>query len=190
MGSPEKVVYRHTVEAFLKNVFERNGLLVPEVVAALEGMGIDARRPRDLPQAAWYRMMALAAERIGPGRPTSDNLERVGRAFLRGYTESVVGRAILIGARLMGPRRTLLRMAESFKSGDTSTTIIATEPGPGMVDILVNPDGGVPAYFCGLFSELLNLIGVVSNQVEVRTSPYGGSVFRVSWSASPAPAKP
>jgi uncharacterized protein (TIGR02265 family) len=181
MAAVEKVVYRHTVETFLHHIFERHGLLLPEVVAALQALGIDPRKPRDLPQATWYRMMELSAVWIRVGRPREENLELVGREFLRGYGEGLVGRALIIGARLMGPRRALLRMAESFKSGDTSTTIVATEPGPQMVDILVTPDGGVPEYFRGLFSELLVQIGVVANQVEFRPSPYGGRVFRVSW---------
>jgi uncharacterized protein (TIGR02265 family) len=175
-----KVVFRHSVEAFLDHVLVKRGLMLPDLVKELAAMGIDPRRARDVTIGEFYKLVELAASRLGPGRTREANLEEVGRAMLRGYVDSLVGRGILIGARMMGPRRTLLRMAENFKTADNVTRITTAEPAPNTVDINLSPDGGVPDYHRGLFSEVFVVLGVRQYKVESRPSAFG-ALHRMSW---------
>jgi uncharacterized protein (TIGR02265 family) len=104
----------------------------------------------------------------------------VGRETLRGYTESMIGGAMLIGGKMMGPRRVLLRMADNFQTADNFTRVAVSEPGPDAVDLVITPDGGVPDYFRGLFSEVLIKLGSAAHAVDFEAVP-GGTRFHVRW---------
>lgn len=109
----EAVVFSTAIEGFMKSVGNR---LTPELRKELAELGVNV----DVPQVAypleiWERALRRASEALFPAEADADRWRLMGRAFMHGYVETLVGRASFAMARLLGPRRTLERMARNPK---------------------------------------------------------------------------
>lgn len=177
------VIYRHTVEAFVQRVLLRRGLLSLEFDRELKALGVDASRPTELPIAVWDALLRTTAKRLSPGKNEADALDDLGREQLRGYAEGLVGRALLTVLRLIGPRRTMLRMMENYRTADNVTEVKATELSPSAIDLEFNSDFNVPTFIRGLLDETLVLLRAKDPKVVFKKQASGSTVFSVSWSA-------
>lgn len=69
--------------------------LSPELVAGLKRAGFDPERPlARYPVTVWEDCVDAAAQQLFPGVPRDQAWERIGRLFIKGYFETVVGRII------------------------------------------------------------------------------------------------
>ena len=179
----EGVIYRHTVEAFTQQVLLRRGLLSLEFDRELKALGFDASRPKETSLPVWIAMLKACAARVSPGLPEVEGLEEVGREMLRGYVDGLVGKALFMVLRLIGPRRALLRMMENYRTADSLTTVKATEKGPTSIELEFNSSFGVPTYIRGLLSESVIQMRAHEPKVEVLDLASGATRFTVSWAA-------
>jgi uncharacterized protein (TIGR02265 family) len=177
------VIYRHTVEAFIQRVLLRRGLLSLEFDRELKAIGVDASRPTELGAEVWIKLLHATARRLSPGKSEADALEDLGREQLRGYVESLVGKALLTVLRLSGPRRALLRTMESYRTADNATRVTSVERGPTQIDLEFSSDFGVPTYVKGLLSETMILLRAKAPTVTFEKTAAGATVFSVSWEA-------
>jgi uncharacterized protein (TIGR02265 family) len=176
------VVFRHTVEAFIDRVILRRGLLSLEFDKELKAVGLDVSRPTELSVTVWLAVLHACAKRMLPGGSEAEGLELVGREMLRGYVDGLVGRSLMLLLRMVGTRRALLRMMESYATADNVTTIKAMERGPKCVDLEFNSAFGVPTYVRGVLLEAMPLLGAREPKVEFQVAPSGATVFTASWS--------
>jgi uncharacterized protein (TIGR02265 family) len=170
------VVFRHTVEGFLEHVVRRQRLFTPEELVALQCEPV-----RELQLDEWLTLLRASAKRLSPELDEGAALEAVGRAMLHGYMGTLTGPAILLVARLLGPRGAMLRMAESYRTADSTTEILVENHGPTEVQLLFNSAFGVPTYIRGLLSEYLVALRVNQSWVEFAPEP-AGVRFTVRWS--------
>ena len=175
------VIYRHTVEAFVERVLLRRGLLSLEFDRELKALGIDASRPKELSLEAWLALLRASARKLSPGRSEDDALEDVGREMLRGYIDGLVGKALFMVLRLVGPRRAMLRMAENFQTADSVTRVIARELTATSIELEFRPSFGIPTYQRGVMLEALGLLRAKEPKVEFRELPTDAMQFIVSW---------
>lgn len=175
------VVYRHTVEAFVKNVLERHRQLTPEFVAAMQGKGFDPGKVRDLPRETWWWLLRETAKRLQPHHPQGETMELMGREMIRGYANGLVGAGLFLALRLLGPRRSVLRMAENFRTADTFSRVIVRELGPNHLELDYTPTAGMPELVQGILTESMITIGLANPRVEVRTAPDDGAVYTLRW---------
>ena len=175
------VVFRHTVEAFIDRVILRRGLLSLEFDKELKALGLDVSRPVELSIDIWLKVLRACAKRLLPAGTEADGLELVGREMLRGYQEGLVGKSLFMLLRMVGPRRALLRVMESYRTADNITTITATERGPKCIALEFNSAFEIPTYVRGLLLEALPLLGGHEPKVEFRTLPSGATVLSASW---------
>lgn len=183
MQKIEGVVFRHAVESFLQHVVTRNRLLTPEFRAELAGIGFDVDKPRDTEAMVWVSMLRLTATRLAPDVPEGEALERVGHEMLRGLFETLIGRGMLMVMKLMGPKKALLRVAESYKMSDTITKVDTQELGPTHVKLSFNSVGGVPTYVRGLLQEAMTTLNVKNGAITYLERADGGADFDVKWSS-------
>lgn len=179
----EPVIYRHTAEAFFKQVLARKGLLTPEFLATLAALGIDPKKPRDVDIATWWRVIEAAARVIAPGRPLDEALREVGREVLRGYDASFVGKTAMMVLRMLGHRRAVTKLAESFKSADNATSVEVLESLPTRSRVRFTVAGGLrfPTYSEGVLLEGMERLGAKSLRVEHAVEPTGGVVYVMTW---------
>jgi uncharacterized protein (TIGR02265 family) len=175
------VVFRHTVEAFIDRVILRRGLLSLEFDKELKALGLDVSRPVELSVTVWISVLRACARRLLPAGTEAEGLELVGREMLRGYLEGLVGKSLFMLLRMLGPRRALLRIMESYRTADNVTTIKATERAPNCVDLEFNNAFEVPTYVRGLVLEAMPMLGAREPKVEFRLLPSGVTVFTASW---------
>ena len=180
MAEAAGVIYRHTVEAFVERVLLRRGLLSLEFDRELKALGIDASRPKELNLDAWLKLLKASARRLSPGRSEADALEDVGREMLRGYIDGLVGKALFMVLRLVGPRRAMLRMAENFQTADSITSVTARELTATSVELEFRPSFGIPTYTSGVLLEAMGLLRAKDPKVEFRELTEV-TQFSVSW---------
>lgn len=183
MAKIEGVVFRHAVESFLAHVVRRNGLLTDDFVAELAALGFDAHKPRDTEAEVWISMLRKTAKRLSPDAPEAEALERVGREMLRGLFETLVGRGMLMVMKLLGPRKALLQIAESYKTSDTITKVTTHELSPTHVKLSFNSVGGVPSYVRGLLMEALDALKAKNGVITFLDRADGGTDFEVKWTS-------
>lgn len=178
---PEGVIYRHSVEALVQRVLLRRGLLSLELDRELKALGVDASRPAEVKLDAWIQVLRVVARRLSPQLDEAAALEALGREQFIGYAEGLVGKALVMVLRLIGPRRTLLRMKENYETADNVTRVTTRELGPSSMELEFNSDFGVPTFIQGVVSEALGLLRARDAKVSFRKLDTGATVFSVSW---------
>ena len=177
-----RVVFRHTVESFIRDVLQRRELLTPDFVAALATKGVEVARPRDLPRESWWALLELTAERIMPGRPREQNLELIGREMVRAFADGLVGRGLFMLLKIMGPRRAVLRTAENFRTADNFSSVSVREVSRNHLELAYTPVAGMPELVLGILSESMTLIGIKNPQVVYELTPSSdGAIYSLRW---------
>lgn len=119
------VVFNSAVEGFARSFGSK---MSAELIAEAKAMGVDFDHLLPAyPLPTWEALMQKVGDALYADVPPERRFRTMGRDFLDGYFETLLGKAIFATARLLGPRRTLERMARNFQSG---TNYIACESRP------------------------------------------------------------
>ncbi len=169
-------VYRHTVEAMLTHVVQRH-----QVMTAQELREKRLDKPRDLSREDWAALVKEVARRKSSDGTLATGLEWAGREMMKGYAQGLVGRGVLMVARLLGPRRALLRLADSYSTADDMTKVYGSEKGERHVELLFNDIDQMPTYVRGTLSEALLLLGVQAHDISFELRADGYTRFDVTW---------
>jgi uncharacterized protein (TIGR02265 family) len=112
---------------------------------------------------------------------TDERMVQLGTTFMEGYNETLIGKAALTAARLMGTRRTLQRMAENYRTSNNYMLVTLEEVGPGDMRLTLSQTSGVSGYFEGALRRGLELCG--AEGVVVRREVDNGKrcTLRVTW---------
>lgn len=169
------VVFAHTVEALLERV---KGHFSREELEHLAGP-----KPHELSLVEWVRLVRACAARLHPEDPEHAGAQAVGRELVRGLTENLFTRPLVLLMRTLGPRRTLLHLAQTFRCGGSvneSVSVHELAHGHG-VDVVLNDTGGLPpSYIRGMLSEVMLLLRV-THSVASSTRADGTPVFTITW---------
>lgn len=155
--------------------------ITPSLRASLKTQGIDLDKPLlpGYPAQVVARCLKITATALFPGQDEDTALREVGRLFLLGYQQTLIGRAVIQVLRLIGPRRSLERMQTNFRSVNYIKTRF-TSLGPTSGELWINHVDEVPAYFAGIIQQGGSFSGAKS--VDVTWAPKdGGCAFQVSW---------
>lgn len=128
--------------------------MTPQAKAAVKACGIDLDRlepgyPVEVVEQALKALTPLLA----PDLSQADALRSFGRAFLRGYSETLLGGAMVAVMKAVGPRRTLERMQKNFRTGTNFIETKFTSTGPTSAELWFNDGGGVPEFFAGVVEQ-------------------------------------
>ena len=78
----------------------------------------------------WCDALRVLGRHLEADAPEAVRYVRLGGSFMQGYTSTPIGVAALTMCRLIGPRRTLLRMGRNFKQASNYLETEITELGP------------------------------------------------------------
>ena len=188
-GAKPAVVYNHTVKGFLRHVLERRGLLNAKVIAELAGLGLDVKRPVDMPIDAWWKVLDLSVQLIAGDREPNAAWEMMGGEVVYGFAETLVGKSAFLVLRLLGPGRALRRLTEQYRTADSVTTVESRELAPTSVELIYTVVGGIPqpAYVKGILKVGMELVGAHDTAVTWSKSERSADTCRyvVSWTAKP-----
>jgi uncharacterized protein (TIGR02265 family) len=155
---------------------------VPEKVRARlrqEGLDLDAPLPK-LPAARWRRLVDVAAKELHPRMNRADGHRQVARMLVQSYRETLLGKALLAVARMMGARDLALQAHERLKERKSRNAKLTQLDGERFELWLARP--AISAAFTeALIAEGLDALGAVDVRVRRVRSRGKGSIFDVQW---------
>jgi uncharacterized protein (TIGR02265 family) len=155
----EDVVFGNTVESlFLRGLASR---MTPRCFERVRESGIDLKQKllSYYPRPIYYACVRAVAEELFPGVSEDQAMFQLGSAFMKGFEETLLGRAMLSAVRLMGPRRALARMSRNFRSSNNYLKADLNELAPGRAELTLNQTSGAPGYFEGVLTAGLTIAG-------------------------------
>lgn len=177
---PEALIFSQTVES----LFRALGPLDESARQRFVALGVDPLKPLDpaYPVEQWLDIMRVGAEVFAPGLAFSEALQLLAHRFVDAYSLTLVGKAMLVGMRLLGPRRTLERLARNLKTGSTFFQTKVEPLGGNAFALWINRVTW-PAWYFGLIERGLFHAGAREISVSLMThdGPGRGATFLIKW---------
>jgi len=175
------MTYGSVVEGLLQHGL--GGQLSPELKARLRLIGVDVERPLlpAYPVKLWEHCLWAIIEDVYPGLPAERAFRALGSRMTEGYGHTLLGRAMLVLARMLGPRRTLLRLPQLLAATDNWSRPLLLERAPCHFELRINDDLDLPGYMEGIFEALLRQAGASHPRVQVLEKGSGGTLLELKW---------
>lgn len=174
-------MFDHVIDGmFRKSLGKR---LTAACRAELKAAGLDLDRALlpAYPLDQYFTFLEIAGRHLYPDAPLPQALFELGAGFLDGYHETLMGRAILQLARLIGPTRAVKRSAQTWRQGNNFTEVRVVERTPTCFELHFNVVGRHPEHTQGALFGALSVNADLDVSVEIldRTPP--GAVYLVQW---------
>jgi len=177
----ERLVFSSVVEGLLKHGLGSE--VSPALRQRLKAEGIDLDRPLlpAYPVKAWERCLRHIVDSAYPHLASEQGFRRLGKQMADGYAQTLIGRALYAVMRLIGPNRTLKRMAQNLGSSDNYTNVTLVELEPTVFDMRLNSRMEVRGYAEGLFAAMLEIAGARQVSVEESARTAEETAYRIRW---------
>jgi uncharacterized protein (TIGR02265 family) len=145
------------------------------------GLPMRGKMEQTYPRDLWVRVCLFAGQQLNPTFSPEQQRVALGRRFVQGYAETLVGKALLAAMRVLGPKRALARLERSFRTGNnySRVTFRETEGGGIELDVLGAP---YPEWYEGMVYESLVVTGAKDIEVKaVKFQPPELTTYRVSF---------
>ncbi len=193
-SQPEPVVFGVVIEGIEKALGAR---LTAEDRAFMKQRGVDlAHVVPAYPLRDFLGLVEALAARLLPDVPEDERYRRLGAEFVKGYTRTAIGLALGSLMKVLGTKRSMLRMGKNFRTTGNYAQVEVHERGPTQVEIVdgveeailplmpVDKHHVIVGYRQGILEQLLVELGVVGAVEIVDRVPARCQVtFRVSWRA-------
>ena len=179
MNVPEPMVFSQAVEGLLRALGTRLDDAAKDHLRVL-GLDVRARLEPAYPLPVWTQVMRFSSTLVAPGRAPGEQMFELGRRFIEGYAETIVGRAMLTALKVLGPRRTLERMSRNFRSGNNYTQTKLDAHGPTDFTLWFN-EVKEPEFYRGMLTAGIDRSGAHTVVVKTITHDASGATFSVKW---------
>lgn len=175
----EPVVFSQAVEGLMRAI---NSRLDDASRAHLASLGLDPRTRLEpaYPLAVWTNVMRYGASLVAPSSPPPQQMFELGRRFIEGYGETIVGKAMLTALKVLGPRRTLERMSRNFRSGNNYTETRLDAKGPTEFVLWFN-EVKEPEFYRGMLTAGVERSGAKGLEVHTLSHDASGATFSIRW---------
>lgn len=164
---------------FIKGLGTR---LTPALKSELKTLGIDVD---DLEPAYPVEMVRAGLELVHrhlfKDRSFEDALIELGASSLRGYFETILGRALLGVLRLIGVRRSLLRLNVSMNGGNNFMKTTSEVIAPNCIQVTFSDVSGMANFYRGIIEEGGRLAHAHNLRLTSVERPAPGHAFLVEW---------
>jgi uncharacterized protein (TIGR02265 family) len=192
MPQRQPVVFDSVVEGLARAL---GNPLPPNLRAQFEKAGIDPVRPVPAyPLEQFEALITGLARELYPRQTPAEGLHALGRHFLKGFVQTMVGKAVFALAQVIGPKRTLLRMGRNFKSAADAMDITTVSTGAAEVELQVvvqpqflagraNRDQPMVEYRAGILEATLEALGITRYVVRIEENDRAlqRARFRITW---------
>lgn len=173
--------FAQTWEGLFSRALE--GKVTPRLKERLrsEGLNLDAPLEPGYPAEKWPRYVGITLEELYPNVPRERAANQLGRVFFEGYQRTLMGKALAVLMRAIGPSRTLSRMGRSFQTGNNYTQTRTEVLGPGDVKLWFNEVHGLPWFFAGVIESGAEIVSARNCTVEVMDTDGHACTLRIRW---------
>ncbi|QSQ24596.1 DUF2378 family protein [Pyxidicoccus parkwayensis] len=153
----------------------------PDFHAALRAVGVDVEKllPH-YPVEVWQEAMAVARQHFHAGQPRPQADWQLGRAFARGFLETLVGRVIAVTLPMLGPARLVERIPRHLTMGRADMRATVEPLGERERQVRIEARHPLPDFMAGCI-ELMMERTKVKPQVEVLERAQTSYTLRVRW---------
>jgi uncharacterized protein (TIGR02265 family) len=159
------VVYTSSAEGLIRALGDRLDERAHQRFAEI-GIPLRGKLQPAYPREVWLKAGQLASQLLSPHLPADQQKVVLGRRFVHGFGETIVGKALLAAMRVLGPKRALLRLERSLRTGNNYSTVTLRELGEGQLELEVS-DAPFPEYYQGMVEASLELTGCKSWEVKL-----------------------
>ncbi len=178
MASSVRYVFATSVECLLRGLGTR---ATPELRARLRERGLDiARLPAAISVEEWTPQLIFISEQVFPGVPRGEALYSLGRHFMLGWKQSLMGSAISSLLRVVGPVRSLPRLERAFRTSNNFVKARTELLDAHSARIHLNDVYTLPEYWAGVIHGGLTIIGR-EGEVTVEKFEHPGCTLFVRW---------
>lgn len=156
MPEAPQVIFSATVEGLIRAMGDKLNDAANKRFEAL-GMPLKGKLQPTYPRPLWIKVCLLAGEIMFPNLPPEQQRVHLGRRFISGYGETLVGKTLLTAMKLLGPRRSLERLQRSLQTGNSYTRVTLRETPEGFE--LEVADAPYPEWYQGMFEAALQVTG-------------------------------
>lgn len=148
----------------------------------LQQVGINAKGSLApaYPLDVWVGALRVAAETLAPQAPLEEGAAVVGRRFVKGFSGTLIGNALLASVRLLGPERMLARMTRNLRTGTNYLEAHIQQVGPTRYVLTCRPVV-VAGFYVGLFHAGLEASGARQPSVQVVRREGQEAVYDIAW---------
>ncbi len=149
----------------------------------LKALGMDlSRLAPAYPMDTVHRALQAAHRHLFPELSEAEALRELGRLSVRGYFDTFVGKAAVGMIRLIGVRRSLLRLHTTWRSGNNYVETTTSILGPTCIEISINDTSGMPTFWEGLLVEGANIAHAKNLRTTLLPAPNPpAQTYRVEW---------
>ena len=176
----EKLIFAQTFEGLVRSIGPG---LTPELRRGMRELGFncDARLEPAYSIEVFCAVVEFVARSLYPSMSLDEAIAQVGRGFMDGFDETLIGRAMLGMMRVIGPEGSLKRVTQNFRTANNYSQTRLTRLAPRHFELWVN-ELRMPGWYVGIISRGLELAGGQNPRVVLdRRDPVQGGHFRVEW---------
>ena len=174
----QRYIFPAAVEGMLIGLGDR---ATPAFKAHLKKAGLDVLNvPPAIPVETWSPYLLAAAVFTWPELPEEEAMRLLGLHFIRGWKNTVMGSAMSVMLRLLGPQRTLVRLDRAFRTSDNFTRATTELVGGNEALITINEVQGFPTYWIGVLQGGLEVLGR-EGTVTLHAVTLPSATLRVTW---------
>ena len=149
--------------------------------AGLCEVGYDPEHPLDhYPLEVWRAALEVARRHAYPQLSSAHAYRQLGRQFVQGFAQTVVGRVFAAAAPLIGVEHCLARLPTYLRAGRSDMRLELRALGPRTWLALVEDPQPLPDFVAGVIEEVLGLTHV-RPRVELETESEGRYTLLVRW---------
>ena len=176
----EKLWFSQSLEGlFLRGVGDA---MTPALRAQLLELGIDLTRLQPAyADEVVTKAIRLTAVALFGGKPEAEALRHVGALFMKGFAETLLGRAMVQFMKVIGPRRSLERMQRNFRTGGNYIETRFTSLGKGRAEVWFNDVSRIPDFYAGIIQRGGEFAGATDLRVAFAPQTDASCAFLVDW---------
>lgn len=174
----EQLAFTTMVEALIRAMGDKLDERAHKRFEAL-GLPLKGKLKSTYPRDVFTRAGLLAGEVAFPSLPPEQQRLELGKRFVSGYSETLVGKALLGLMRVLGPKKSLARLEQSFHTGNNYSRARLFETPEGTV--LEIGDAPYPEWYQGMVIAALQLTGAKEVRVEPLKRDGLSMTYRISY---------
>ena len=182
MADPQ-LVFDNAVEGmFIHALHDR---MTPRLKAQLRDLGIDLDkklRP-GYERETWAAALDLTTRELFPGQSVDEAARQLGVRVTSGYDRTLMGKALLHAAKMLGPKRTLVRLTRSMRASNTYVSATLVERGPTDFEVQCTGLDLSPWFMAGILEAALEHCEAKKINMSIESAVGDQATLRVSWAA-------